>query len=304
MKTYIVGHKNPDTDSIVSAIALSELEKKLGKDYLPARAGDLNRETEFVLKRFGFEIPEIIPAGEKEVILVDHNEPSQIHENIKENEIKTIFDHHKLGGLSTNKAISIRVKPLGSTSTIIAKLFKDKNIEPSKEVAGILIAGIISDTLNFTSPTNRDVDRKMAEELNIIAGLNLDEFGTEMFKAKSDISGIDTRELISMDYKIFDMKGKKVGIGVWETVLPEVILEREQEILKELEKKKQSDSVGLIYFAAVDIINYKSSLFVVGDEEKVVAEKAFGVKVENSLAELEGIVSRKSQIAPPIETAL
>lgn len=304
MKTYIVGHKNPDTDSIVSAIALSEFGEKVGDELIASKAGEINKETKYVLDRFSLVAPKTVPNIKKTVILVDHNEKSQIHKNIREEEIVAIFDHHKLGGLSTPHPISVTIKPLGATSTIIARIFNSEKIKPSEKVASILLAGIISDTLNFGSPTTTKEDKAAVEYLNKFARIDLEDLAIEMFKAKSDISGIDTKELIGKDYKVFDMKGKKVGIGVWETVLPEVILERGQEILEELKSKKQSDSVALIYFAAVDILNNKSTLFVVGDEEKIVAEKAFGVKVENSLVELIGVVSRKSQIAPPIETAL
>lgn len=304
MKTYIVGHKNPDTDSIISAIALSELEKKLGDDYIPARAGEINKETNFVLKKFGFEIPEFIPKDEKEVILVDHNEPSQIHENIDISEIKAIFDHHKLGGLSLSEPILVEIKPIGSTSTIITDIFQSKKVALSAEIASLLIAGIVSDTLNLVSPTTTEKDKEAVEFLNQIARLDIDRLSDEMFVAKSDISDTTTNELITKDYKVFDMKGKKVGIGVWETVLPKSVLERKNEILSALEKKKKSDELDLVFFAVVDIIKNSSILLVINRGEKRVAEEAFKVKIEDSLGKLPGIVSRKKQIVPAIEKVL
>jgi manganese-dependent inorganic pyrophosphatase len=301
MKTYIVGHKNPDTDSVVSAIALSELEKAEGKDYIAVRAGDLNKETEFVLNQFAFKMPELLPEGEKKVILVDHNEVSQISENISTDQIQCIIDHHKLGGLSLSEPISVRTKPVVSTATMIAQIFNEDNIEITKNVAGILLAGIISDTLNLTSPTTTEKDKKIVEALNKIANIDIERLAKDMFAAKSDISDIPTEELLNKDYKNFEIVGKKIGFGVWETVLPEAVLEREQEIINILDKMKQEESLDFVFFAVVDILNNNSVFIIISDTEKEVAEAAFGGKVENGLMKLEGVVSRKKQMIPPLE---
>lgn len=304
MKTYIVGHKNPDTDSIVSAIALEYLEGQLGKDYKAARAGEINKETKLVLSKFSTKELELISDGEKQVILVDHNEPGQIHENIKEEEIIGILDHHKLGGLITPSPISVKIKTVGSTSTIIAGKFFKKGVSPTKEIASILLCGILSDTLKFTSPTATDKDKKIAEELNKIAELDLDQVANEMFEAKSDISDITTEDLLSKDYKVFDMSGKKVGIGVWETVSPKTILERKEEIIEKLRELRDKDGLDLVYFASVDILSGNSDLFIADDEENNIAEKAFGQSASENIMHLEGVVSRKKQITPMIEGAL
>lgn len=218
MKTYVVGHKNPDTDSVVSAIALAELDKKLGKDFEAAIAGEVNKETKYVLDKFGFQVPKIILGEEKKVFLVDHNEPSQASDSVKTEEIVGIIDHHKLGGLSTSIPISIRVKPVGSTSTIMTQVYKEKGVEISSDIAGILLAGIISDTWKFTSPTSTEEDQKQADFLNKIAKIDMTKLAEEMFAAKSDLTGIDTEKLINADYKEYDIKGKKVGVGVFETL--------------------------------------------------------------------------------------
>lgn len=304
MKTYIVGHRNPDTDSIVSAIALEALEKELGKAYRASRAGEINKETKFVLDKFGVKKPELILDGEKEVILVDHNEPGQIHENIKTEEIVGIFDHHKLGGLITPFPVSVRMKTVGATATIISSLFNSENIKPTKEIASILICAILSDTLKFTSPTTTREDEKAVEELNKIAEINLDEIAQDMFEAKSDISDVSTEELVSKDYKIFDMSGKKVGIGVWETVNIEVILDRKVDILGNMKKLREKENLSLVYFVAVDILAGNSELFIVGEEEEEIAKKAFNQEVLEGVMSLPGVVSRKKQITPIIEGAL
>lgn len=299
MNKYVVGHKNPDTDSFVAAIGLAAL---LG--YVPAAAGEPNKETKLVLEKFGFGVPALISAEEKEVILVDHNEPSQIHENIKEEEIVAIYDHHKLGGLATKMPITMRTEVIGATSTIVAKMYREQGVSLSKEIAGLLLCGIISDTFNLNSPTQTDQDKEVYEWLREQTGLNANELAVDMFNAKSDISDITTSALLSGDYKVFDFSGKKVGIGVWETVLPEKVLERKDEIKTVLEEKKKAEGVSLIYFAVVDILNNKSHLFLLSQEEESVAQKAFGGPVTEGLMELAGIVSRKKEIAPAIEKSV
>lgn len=300
MKTYVVGHKNPDTDSIVSAIGLAEFRG----DAEAVKAGEINNETKLVLEKFGLSAPKDISAEEKKVILVDHNEPGQIHSNIKEEEIVSIFDHHKLGGLVTPGPITVEMRPVGSSATIVADLFFKKNKEISKEIASILICGILSDTLKYTSPTTTEEDKKIAEELNKIAELDIDLITKEMFEAKSDISDIKTEDLLSKDYKVFDMSDKKVGIGVWETVDTKTIINRKEEIINKLASLKEKDSLSLVYFAAVDILKGNSEMFILNGEEESVAKKAFSKDVVESIMSLPGVVSRKKQIIPMIEGVL
>ena len=304
MPTFVVGHLNNDTDSVVSAIALSYLEKQLGNDYDPAIASPINRETEFVLKEFGLDTPEIIPDSEKKVILVDHNEPSQISPNIKIDEIQCIIDHHKLGGLKTSQPISVRVKPVGSTSTIIAGIFQKKGIKPSKKIAGILAAGILSDTLKFTSPTTHEDDKEAIKDLNKIAEIDISAFTDKLFKAKSDISGMKMNEIVDCDYKGFEAKGKKFGIGVWETVMPEPVIKNRKEILDALKKKKEACKLDFIFFAVVDILKNESVMFTPGEKESKIISKAYKTEIKDNLSVLPGVVSRKKQMTPDIEKAL
>lgn len=306
MKTYVIGHKNPDTDSVVSAIALTFLEHALSRPFqaVAARAGELNKETLYVLKRFAQDIPVFIPSGDKKVILVDHNEPSHISDMIQLSEIQCIIDHHKLGGLSLSEPISVRTKVVGSTATIIAGIFREEGVEIPTDIAGVLLAGIISDTLNFTSPTTTDKDKEIASKLNEIAQVNLDEVANAMFDAKSDISDIGTEELLSKDYKVFDMAEKKVGIGVWETVNTKTIIDRKQEIMEKLSKLKQKDALDYVYFAAVDILAGDSELFILDQYAGDVARKAFGQEEVDNIMHLPNVVSRKKQITPRVEAAL
>ena len=275
MSTFIVGHLNNDTDSVVSAVALSYLEKQLGKDYEPAIASPINRETEFVLKKFGTKKPEMIPNSKKRVILVDHNEPSQISPNVQIDEIQCVIDHHKLGGLSTPTPISVRVREFGSTSTIIFNILKSKNVQTTNEIAGILSAGIISDTLNLTSPTTTKEDKEALSELTKITKIDSNQLANEMFRAKSDITGMKIEDIINSDYKTFDMAGKTVGIGVWETVMPQVILEKKAEMLEKLKEKKMKENLALLFFAVVDILKNESQMFIIGDDESGAIKKAY-----------------------------
>lgn len=304
MKTYIIGHKNPDTDSVVSAIALAELEKVLGKDYIPAIADDVNKEAAFILDKFGFEIPKIISREEKKVILVDHNEASQISEDIKNEEIIEIIDHHKLGGLSTPEPIPVRIKPVGSTSTIVASLFKENNEEIDENIAKILISGIISDTLNFNSPTTTEEDKETAETLNKIANINIDELANEMFKAKSDLSGISSEELVEMDYKEFNINNKKVGVAVFETVDIEPSLERKDEFVEILKNKKEKDKLDYLIFSVIDILAKKAYFIAPNEIDEGLINKAFKLEKDNDKIFAKDIVSRKKQIIPAIEKVL
>ncbi|NTU69728.1 manganese-dependent inorganic pyrophosphatase [bacterium] len=297
MKTYTIGHKNPDTDSIVSAIAAANLF-----NFIPAKAGEINKETKYILDAFNFDIPVDLPLEEKMVVLVDHNSPEESLADTEE--LLAIYDHHKLGNPHTSEPINVRIETLGSTATLIAKMYKEKGVIPPKEIASILICAIMSDTLKFTSPTTTEEDKNIAEELNKIAQIDIDQVSREMFEAKSDISDITTEELLSKDYKVFDMAGKKVGIGVWETVNTKVILDRKTEILEKLESLKEKDSLDFVYFAAVDILEGNSELFIINEEAGRIATKAFNAETVDSVMYLKGVVSRKKQITPKIEEAL
>lgn len=299
MKTYVVGHKNPDTDSVVSAVIYSKIE-----GYVAAVAGEMNKETEYVLERFGFEKPAYLTAEEKKIVLVDHNSPVEMDTAVKPEEIVGIIDHHKLAGPFSAEPLEVFMKPYGSTATIVANFAEGHNHNLSKQEAALLVAAIISDTLNLTSPTTTEKDKEAIEKLNEIAELDLNKLAEEMFAAKSDISDIKTAELLGKDYKVFDFGGKKVGIGVWETVKPEMVLERKEEILNELKSKKESEKLNAVFFAAVDILNNESEMFLVSETEEEIIKKAYNVETTENLVKLPGVVSRKKQIVPPIEKAI
>ncbi len=301
MKTIIIGHKNPDTDSIVSAIALAEFCK--GSEAM--RAGELNNETKFVLNKFGAMVPKLLKKtkGGESFVLVDHNETSQTVDGLKISQVEKIIDHHK-AAIETEKPLFMRVEPIGSTASLIAKMRNQAGKKIPAKIAKLLLAGILSDTLNLTSPTTTDEDRKIVKDLNKIAKLDIKKFVQEMFKAKSSLEGISIREIINQDYKEFEMGKNRVGIGVWETTDPESVNVKKKEIFNALVKKKTEDRLDYIFFLAVDIIKQISFMYIVGENEQALAEKVFRGKTQNEILVLENIVSRKKQVVPPLTEAL
>ncbi|MBW9223944.1 manganese-dependent inorganic pyrophosphatase [Methanothermococcus sp. SCGC AD-155-E23] len=299
---YVVGHKNPDTDSICSAIVLAYF-----LDGVPARLGDLNPETQLVLRRFGVMEPELIRSAEgKEIFLVDHSERSQTLDDLERGKLVGILDHHKIG-ITTLEPILYLAKPVGSTATIIGELyFKNgmdivggENKELKPDLAGLLLSAIISDTVLFRSPTTTDLDKKIGEKLAKIAGIeDIQVYGMELLKAKSTVSKMKPEEIVKLDYKEYNFKGRKVGIGQVEVIDIEEIQDKKEEIYRILQEKLK-EGYDLILFLITDIMRGGSEILVVGNREAF--EKAFNVKLEGKSIYLEGVMSRKKQIVPPLE---
>ena len=312
-KIIIVGHKNPDTDSVVSAVAVQEFfAKALGKESKAYRAGVLNNETKFILEKFGVETPELISAVAEgdSVALVDHNEAGQTFDGLDYGSVDYIIDHHKLS-VVTEKPIYCRVEPIGSTASLIAKMFFEKSVEISEVSAKLLLAGILSDTLNLMSPTTTQEDKDLVTKLNDIAKLDVEEFVAEMFKAKSSLEGISLQDIITLDYKDFEMGEHKVGVGTWETTFPQSVNEKKAEIMGALTQKKLDAKLDYIFFMVVDILKQNCELYIVGEGEKVLAERVFGGKTEDlptgqagGMMVLPGVVSRKKQIVPQLTEEL
>jgi len=299
---YVVGHKNPDTDSICSAIVLAYF-----LDGVPARLGDLNPETQLVLRRFGVMEPELIRSAEgKEIFLVDHSERSQTLDDLERGKLVGVLDHHKIG-ITTLEPILYLAKPVGSTATIIGELyFKNgmdiiggENKELKPDLAGLLLSAIISDTVLFRSPTTTDLDKKIGEKLAKIAGIeDIQAYGMELLKAKSTVSKMKPEEIVKLDYKEYNFKGRKVGIGQVEVIDIEEIQDKKEEIYRILQEKLK-EGYDLILFLITDIMRGGSEILVVGNREAF--EKAFNVKLEGKSIYLEGVMSRKKQIVPPLE---
>lgn len=305
-KVLVFGHKNPDTDAICSAIAYAELKKKLGGDVEAVRLGELNGETEFVLKHFNAEAPRLIKTAADEVsavYLVDHNERQQTVDDIDKVQVLEVVDHHRIANFETSAPLYYRAEPVGCSATIINKLYKENGVAVPKEIAGLLLSAIISDTLLFKSPTCTDEDVAAARELEKIAGVNAETYGLEMLKAGADISSKTASELISLDAKEFKMGSHPVEIAQVNVVDTDDALSRQAELEQEINKVIEAKNLDLFLLAVTNILTNDSEAIVLGKEAAAV-EKAYGVKLSNHTAILKGVVSRKKQIVPVLTDVL
>ena len=304
MSILVFGHKNPDTDTICSAIAYVELKNKLGKDVKAVRLGEVNEETKYALNYFKVEKPELVEnvAG-KEIILVDHNERTQTADGFEEAKVLELIDHHRISNFNVDESLYARVEPVGCTATIILKLFKENGLAPSKETAGLMLSAIISDTLLFKSPTCTQCDAKAGKELAEIAGVDLKEYGLEMLKAGTALGDKSEAELLNMDMKIFEIDGEKIGVAQVNTVNEAEVLERKEKLLAEIDNIIAKEGLKFFMLAITNILTNDSTALVSGNGNDVI-EKAFGEKVDSNLVTLKGVVSRKKQIIPPLTKAI
>ncbi|MBU2891706.1 manganese-dependent inorganic pyrophosphatase [Colwellia sp. D2M02] len=302
MPNYVVGHKIPDSDSICSAIALSYLKTTLGEETLPARLGELTPETLFILDKFGFEQPMLKTsyAGDG-VYIVDHSDIELAPDDIDEATILGIIDHHKLGDLTTSTPLEIWVRPVGCTNTIIKMMYDFHDVEIPKNIAGAMMCAILSDTVIFKSPTCTTADIKCVEALAEIAGIeDYKELGMDMFKVKSAVEGTPVRDLVKRDFKDFNMNGNKVGIGQLEVIDLSVFDDIKDELAADIAALKAEGGRHSVFLLLTDIMKEGSELLVVSDDETI-AEQAFGVKLNNGRAWLDGVLSRKKQVVPPLQ---
>ena len=304
MEILVIGHKNPDTDSICSAIAYSELKNKLGQNTKPVRAGELNKETEFVMDYFKSEIPALNPdISGRDVILVDHNERTQTADGFEGAKILELIDHHRIANFNVDEPLKVRMEPVGCTSTIRFDMYKENGLLPDKITAGLMLSAIISDTLLFKSPTCTEKDTIAGRELSKIAEIDLAVYGVEMLKAGTALDDKTINELLNMDMKIFDVNDFKIGIAQINAVDEKAILAKKEEILLEISNIMKSDNLNMFMFVVTNILTNNSMGLVAGEKQEIV-EKAFNSKIINSELTLEGIVSRKKQIVPPLTKAL
>ena len=298
-KTYIFGHKSPDTDTITSSLVMCELEKQLGNENAVAcRLGNINKETEFVLNYLNIEAPELIESLEdgSDVILVDHNSPSESIDNLEKMNIKKVVDHHKLA-LETSYPLFYRAEPVGCSETILYKLYNENNVEIKAEIAHLMLSAIISDTLLLKSPTTTDDDKKAVEELAKIADIDYEEYGLEMLKAGTDLSSFTIDEILDLDAKQIDFKDVKSIVNQVNTASIPDVLEMKDELEAGIEKIIEKEDLDLFILLITDIVNSNSQVIVLGKDAALV-EKAYGVKLEDNTALLEGVVSRKKQDVP------
>ncbi len=303
MSVYVVGHKSPDTDSVTAAIAYAELMKAKGEDYIPCMQGEANPETVTVLKRFGVAMPEkMTDATGKQVALVDHSDLAQAPDNLGAGEVVAIVDHHKIGDVTTNNPIFFCAMPVGCTGTVLKVLYDLEGVAIQPSVAGIMLAAILSDTVNFKSPTCTDADKKAVAELKAIAGVtDTDALFMDMLKAKSAVEGVPPMDLLDRDYKDFDMKGKKVGVGQLELATLDQVAPMRDALYKAMEEKKAGGRHSVLLMLT-DVVKEGTDLVVVSDEPAVI-EGAFGAKLQGNSMWIDGMMSRKKQTIPNLQKA-
>ncbi len=297
---YVFGHQKPDTDTICSAIALANLEQALGNEATAYKLGNVNKETAYALNYFGVKEPATLSSVNEdcEVALVDHNEFSQSAQGIEKASIKMIIDHHKVKFESKDPVFFI-AEPIGCTSSIIYKLYKQNDVEITKKLAGMMLSAIISDTLLFKSPTCTEEDKKIATKLAQIAEVDLTTYGTDMLKAGTDISDFTPFQVINIDSKEFSDKNAKFEISQVNAVDLDSVFSRQSELEDAIQKEIKDKNLDFYMFAATDILNANSKIIAIGNKADTV-EKAFGVTLDNNTAMLDNVVSRKKQMLPNI----
>ena len=305
MTTLVFGHKSPDTDStgspIIWAWYLNEIKGVAAKSVL---LGEPNTEALFVLKRWNLEKPEIISdvAADTPVVIVDTNNPAELPAGINKCDITAIIDHHKLvGGLETKGPIDIRIEPLACTATIMWKMIGKDMAQMPTDVKGAMLSCILSDTLEFRSPTTTQEDKAIASDLAKDLGVDIASYAAEMFEAKSDISEFSDAELLRMDSKEFEVEGKKFRVSVLETTAPKLVLDRKDSLMASMTDVASEDGVDQVLLFVVDILNEEATLMVPNALVKTVAEKSFGVAVNGDTVVLPGVMSRKKQIIPNLK---
>ena len=301
----VFGHKAPDTDSTGSAIIWAwYLNEVKGQAAEPILLGTPNTEAAFMLKHWGFATPEIISnlADDTQVVVVDTNNPTELPNNINNTDIIEIIDHHKLvGGLETKSPISITIRPVACTATIMHNLMGDDAVRMPAAIKGVMLSCILSDTLEFRSPTTTDQDQALAEILAIDLGLSIPNYSTEMFAAKSDISEFSDTELLRMDSKEYALQGFKFRVSVLETTSPKTVLDRKASLMAAMPSVAAEDGVDHVLLFVVDILNQEATMLIPDAISKSVAEKSFGAIVTRDIVVLPGIMSRKKQIIPHLK---
>ena len=305
MTTLVFGHKAPDTDSLGSALIwawyLSEIKGQKAEARL---LGAPNTEAAFVAERWGFAQPEIIAdvADDQPCVIVDTNNPAELPANINNADIQAIIDHHKLvGGIETKGPINITIRPLACTATIMHNLMGPNAEKLSDPVKGLILSCILSDTLEFRSPTTTDQDRALAEKLAGELGISIPDYAAEMFAAKSDVSAFSAAELLRMDSKEYEVEGVKFRVSVLETTSPKMVLDRKAELMEAMPGVAGEDKVNEVLLFVVDILAEEATLLVPNDLTKRVAQASFGAEPTGDTVVLPGIMSRKKQIIPNLK---
>ncbi|MGW8194653.1 MAG: manganese-dependent inorganic pyrophosphatase [Desulforhopalus sp.] len=306
MAISVVGHANPDTDSVTSAIAFAALLNAQGKEAkacMQISAEELNPESTTVLKKFGLAAPELLTdAGGKEIALVDFSDLAQGPANLSAAELVAVVDHHKIGDVTTNNPILFRAEPVGCTGTVLNKMFKEAGVAIPKDVAGGMLAAILSDTVNFKSPTCTEEDKAAVNDLKTVAGIDdTEELFMDMLKAKSAVDGVPAKDLLFRDYKDFDMKGNKVGVGQLELATLDQVAGIRDALLGAMEEVK-AEGRHSVLLMLTDVVKEGTDLVVLSDDPALI-EKAFDTKLDGKSMWIPGMMSRKKQTVPNLQNA-
>ena len=303
-KILVFGHQNPDSDAIGSSLAFAYLAKEAyGLDTEAVALGIPNEETAFVLDYFGVKAPRVVESAKVEgvdtVILTDHNEFQQSISDIKDVTVYGVVDHHRVANFETASPLFMRLEPVGSASSIVYRMFKENNVAVPKELAGLMLSGLISDTLLLKSPTTHVTDPQVAAELAEIAGVNLEEYGLAMLKAGTNLASKSAEELIDIDAKTFELNGNNVRVAQVNTVDIAEVLERQGDIEAAITAASKANGYSDFVLMITDIINSNSEILALwANTDKV--EAAFNFTLENNHAFLAGAVSRKKQVVPQL----
>lgn len=303
-KVFITGHKNPDTDSICSALSYAALKQAQGVEAVAVRLGEVGKEAQYALDYFQVEAPELIASVEEKqtVMLVDHNEPAQSVDGLDKAELLEIVDHHRLGGLNTANPIFVHIEPVGCTATIITKMFDCQKVELPKKIAGLLLSAIVSDTVLFKSPTCTEQDKAAAEKLAVIAGVNLKEYGMAMLKAGADLGDLTPAQIAKTDSKPFSFGKYKAIVAQISVMDTADILAKKAELVAAMQELCQNEGYDMSLLMVTDIMEESTELVFVGEPKQLIAD-AFGKDASGDSIYLPGVMSRKKQIVPQLTEA-
>ena len=305
MTTFVFGHKSPDTDATLSAIIWAwYLTNLRGGDAEPRLLGEPNTEAAFLLNHWGFAKPEIIAdvAAGQNVVIVDTNNPAELPPSINDANIMAIIDHHMLvGGLKTKAPINVVMRPLACTATVMHDIMGADVAKLPREIKGAMLSCILSDTLEFRSPTTTPNDRAVAEDLAADLGIDIPSFAADMFAAKSDVSSFSDAELLRMDSKEYNVAGKELRVSVLETTSPKTVLDRKGSLMTSMVGVAAEDGADQVLLFVVDILNEEATLLVPNELVRQMAEASFGVTVTGDTVVLPGVMSRKKQIIPALK---
>ena len=303
-KVFVTGHKNPDTDSICSALSYAALKQAQGVEAVAVRLGEVGKEAQYALDYFQVEAPELIASVEEKqaVMLVDHNEPAQSVDGLDKAELMEIVDHHRLGGLNTANPIFVHIEPVGCTATIITKMFDCQKVELPKKIAGLLLSAIVSDTVLFKSPTCTEQDKAAAEKLAVIAGVNLKEYGMAMLKAGADLGDLTPAQIAKTDSKPFSFGKYKAIVAQISVMDTADILAKKAELVAAMQELCQNEGYDMSLLMVTDIMEESTELVFVGEPKQLIAD-AFGKDASGDSIYLPGVMSRKKQIVPQLTEA-